>query len=137
MTPYVFADTGYWIAMFNPNDELHKKARAVTEQLGTLHIVTTEMVLVEFLNFVGGEGSHVRQLAATVVRNLSSHPTVEVCAQTSNQFRASVERYSDRLDQNWSVTDCASFLLMEERGIQQALAFDRNFEQAGFTALLR
>ena len=23
MTPTVFADTGYWIAMFNPNDELH------------------------------------------------------------------------------------------------------------------
>ena len=31
----------------------------------------------------------------------------------------------------------ASFLLMEGRGICEALTHDRNFEQAGFVALLR
>ena len=45
--------------------------------------------------------------------------------------------YADRLDQRWSVTDCSSFLIMEERGITDALAYDRDFEQAGFRALLR
>jgi predicted nucleic acid-binding protein len=29
----VFADTGYWIALLNPNDELHLKARSVTASL--------------------------------------------------------------------------------------------------------
>ena len=47
------------------------------------------------------------------------------------------ELYSFRQDQSWSLTDCASFLVMEERGITEALAHDRDFEQAGFTALLR
>ena len=50
---------------------------------------------------------------------------------------AAVERYSQRIDQRWSVTDCASFLIMEERGITDALAHDRDFVQAGFRALLR
>ena len=39
--------------------------------------------------------------------------------------------------QTWILTDCASFLVMEERNITEALAYDRDFEQAGFTALLR
>ena len=42
-----------------------------------------------------------------------------------------------RGDQRWSLTDCASFLVMEERNITAALAYDRDFEQPGFTALLR
>ena len=42
-----------------------------------------------------------------------------------------------RLDHSWSVVDCASFVVMRTRQIQEALAFDRHFEQAGFTALLR
>ena len=40
-------------------------------------------------------------------------------------------------DQRWSLTDCSSFLLMEQRGISEALAYDRDFEQAGFIPLLR
>ena len=48
-----------------------------------------------------------------------------------------MERYASRSDQSWSLTDCASFLVMEERNITDALAYDRDFEQAGFRALLR
>ena len=135
--PEVFADTGYWIAMFNPRDELHGKAKAVTRSLADTRIATTEMALVEFLNFASGAGREPRRLAASMVRAVSESPDVEVVAQTSSQFWAAVDRYASRLDQNWSVVDCASFLLMEERDIREALAFDHHFEQAGFTALLR
>ena len=45
--------------------------------------------------------------------------------------------YRQMLDKEWSLTDCASFALMKERGIAEALAHDRHFEQAGFVALLR
>lgn len=61
----VFADTGYWIALLDPQDTLHHNAV------------------------------------------------------------------------NLSITDCASFCIMQQQGIQEALAYDRHFEQAGFIALLR
>jgi uncharacterized protein len=48
-----------------------------------------------------------------------------------------IELHRGRLDKLWSLTDCVSFVVMEQRGIQQALAFDHHFEQAGFEALLR
>jgi len=40
-------------------------------------------------------------------------------------------------DKNWSIVDCSSFIIMRERKINAALTYDRDFEQAGFQALLR
>ncbi len=40
-----------------------------------------------------------------------------------------------RSDQRWSLTDYTSFLVMEECGITEPLAYDRDFERAGFVAL--
>ena len=95
------------------------------------------MVLVEFLNFMGRAGEHKRKLASLMVERLEVSPNVEIVPQTDAQFRAAVERYAARSDQRWSLTDCASFLVMEERDISEALAYDQDFEQAGFVALLR
>ena len=109
----------------------------VSESLGAILVVTTQLVLVEALNALAGMGEFRRLFAAQMVRTLEDDPGVEIVPQTDAQFRAAVERYATRPDQRWSLTDCASFLVMEERGISEALAYDRDFEQAGFTALLR
>ena len=72
-----------------------------------------------------------------VVRKIAANPNVEVVAQTSIQFREAFDLYASRPDKEWSLTDCASFNLMRERGVSEALAHDHHFEQAGFVALLR
>ncbi len=55
---------------------------------------------------------------------------------TSGAFRQAMERYRARGDKTWSLTDCTSFLIMEEKGIAEALSADDDFVQAGFRALL-
>ena len=95
------------------------------------------MVLVEATNHVSGQGTQLRSLVVDMVRELESRADVEIITQSDAQFDAAMERYANRADQRWSLTDCASFLVMEERGITEALAYDRDFEQAGFTAVLR
>ena len=135
--PEVFADTGYWIALLNERDNLHSRARELSARFAHATIVTTEMVLTEFLNHVSGGGSQIRHLAGETVLQWMADPNVEVVPQSSIQFEAALKRYLARLDQSWSAVDCASFIVMETRQIQEALAFDRHFEQAGFTALLR
>jgi len=37
----------------------------------------------------------------------------------------------------WQLTDCISFIVMEDKEITEALTGDHHFEQAGFTALLK
>jgi len=95
------------------------------------------MILTEFLNYFSKQGYYWRALASDLVYDLKDNSDTEVVEQTNSQFREALNRYTTRLDQRWSLTDCASFLVMEERGITEALAYDRDFEQAGFTALLR
>ena len=133
----VFADAGYWIALWNSRDSLHQMAIGVADGLGTTNILTTHMVLTEALDAMAGMGPFHRRMAVQMLHRLEADPHVEIIPQSDAQFRAAVERYAARSDQSWSLTDCASFLAMEERGITEALAYDRDFEQAGFVALLR
>ncbi|MXW23316.1 MAG: type II toxin-antitoxin system VapC family toxin [Chloroflexi bacterium] len=133
----VFADAGYWIALLNPRDRLHSAALVIAADPSLDLIVTTQMVLTEALNLVGSIGPDHRQRATDLASALAQSPGVAVVPQTPAQFEAALELYGSRIDQSWSLTDCASFLVMEERGITHALAFDRDFEQAGYTALLR
>ena len=132
----VFGDSGYFIASLNDRDPLHERAAAVTEGLGSFRLVTTQMVLTEVLNYMSDGGEYLRKLAVELVQGLENNSDVEIIPQTEIQFKAAVERYASRLDQRWSVVDCASFLVMEERNIREALANDRDFKQAGFVALL-
>ena len=133
----LFADSGYWIALWNPRDSLHEKALSIADSLGASDVVTTQMVLTEALDAMSGMGEFRRRFAVQMVQSLEDNPGVEIVPQTDSQFRAALQRYASRSDQRWSLTDCASFLVMEERDLTQALAYDRDFEQAGFVALLR
>jgi len=131
----VFADTGYWEAVLNPKDNLHAKARAISSSLGKSRILTTEMVLDELLAALSPLPA--RAFAILGVETIGANPNVEVVPQTSIQFREAFDLYKKMADKEWSLTDCASFEIMKARGISEALAHDRHFEQAGFVALLR
>ena len=133
----VFADAGYWIAALDEDDQLHHAARRIVSNLGQHRIITTEMTLVEALNHMSGLGEYKRRLAYNGVSSIRTNPNVEIVEQTGKQFEDALARYGARMDQRWGMTDCASFVLMESLGITEALAYDRDFEQAGFVALLR
>jgi uncharacterized protein len=45
--------------------------------------------------------------------------------------------YSERLDKEWSFTDCTSFIVMSRMGLADAFTSDHHFEQAGFNILLK
>lgn len=131
----IFADTGYWAAVLNPKDQLHERARRVSASLGKFRILTTEMVLDELLAALSKVP--LRPVAIRGIEAIRSNPNVEVVPQTSLQFESAFDRYRSVRDKEWSLTDCASFVLMRERGLTEALAHDQHFEQAGFVALLR
>jgi len=133
----LFADAGYWIALFNPRDQLHTKAITVSNSLQGRPIVTSQMALIEFLNHYAALGQPFRQHAVQIVRSLQDDADVEVVLQTEAQFAAALTLYTQRPDKEWGLTDCASFLIMQEQGITEALAHDDHFYQAGFIPLLR
>lgn len=136
MTRTVFADSQYWVAIVHRQDQWHPAAVAATRSLGSARIVTTEEVLVEFLNILSG-GNWLRRAAAEHVRRLRAMSGVEVVPQTPGSFASGFTLYEQRPDKSYSLVDCISFVVMRERGIIEALTHDHHFQQEGFTALLR
>jgi predicted nucleic acid-binding protein len=89
------------------------------------------------LNKFAGSHPDLGLAAALVVADLRSDSAVDVLPFTSVPFGEALELYRGMGDKRWSLTDCSSVLAMRRRGIDEALTFDRHFEQAGFRALLR
>jgi uncharacterized protein len=135
MTP-IFVDAGYWIALFSPSDELHARAKSLSRRLAGGSLVTSELVLVEVLDGFAPRGERSRRAAVEAVRAILADDRIEVATNTRNLFESSLALYADRLDKDWSLTDCASMVIMRERGIPEVLSADHHFRQAGFTTLL-
>jgi len=130
----IFVDTGYLLALLTPDDELFDRAQrwanAIHEPL-----ITTEYVLVELVNALSAPIDRPTVQAA-VVEIRSSH-NWELVHATPELFTEGLSLHGSRPDKHWSLTDCVSFTIMQQRGLRQALAFDHHFEQAGFECLLR
>lgn len=133
----LFADTGYWIAILNKDDDLHPKAILVSTSLGQAEIVTSQLVLAEFLNHFCEAGPVWRMMAQAVVGDILGANDVQLVPMTSELFGRTLQHYGKFQDKGWSFIDGSSILIMQDMGITEALTHDHHFEQAGFRALLR
>lgn len=133
----VFLDTGYIIALSDGNDRYHQKAKERAEQISQerVQVVTTQDVLVEIGNALAAVGR--RSFAVQYIRAIEHADPFEVVEASPELFQRGLELYEERQDKSWGLTDCISFVTMRDRNLQEALTPDRDFEQAGFTALLR
>ncbi len=134
MSAACFVDTFALLAMLNPSDARHQAAMAWFNA-SRRPLVVTEWVLTELAD--GLSAVRTRATAVTVERRLRADVRVTIVESTADLFRRGMELYAARPDQAWSLTDCISFVVMNDRGIAEALTGDHHFEQAGFIALLK
>ena len=62
---------------------------------------------------------------------------MEIVSPSLDLFEQGVELFAHRPDKQWSLTDCISFVVMQDRGLTEALTANHHFEQAGFVAMLK
>ena len=86
----VFADTSYWVALLFPRDHNHSTATDLAKQIASdrRRIVTSQMALVELLNFFAGYGTSWRTVAIDFVKRTLLDPNTLVIEQTDTQFQA-------------------------------------------------
>src|SRR4051812_7024979 len=126
----VFADTSFYLALFSPGDVHHEIAVRLAKQLRSA-VVVTQFVLIELGNSLSRTSS--RKLFVDLQPKLRANPNIKIVAATAELFERGCKRYADRPDKEWSLTDCISFVVMEEEGIIEALTADHHFEQMGFS----
>jgi uncharacterized protein len=132
----IFVDTSYWIARSNRRDQWHQSAKDLTSSLGNIHLLTTELVLVEYLNYFSEYGAEMREKIAMTVRKVLEKQNLQVVWQSQDLFESGLALYRIRLDKGYSLTDCVSMMVMRQAGIQEVVTHDRHFSQEGFTILL-
>ena len=101
--------------------------------LGT-PLFTTEFVLLEIANALSKV--RFRSKALSLIQIIRSNPAVEIVPVSAELLAAGFDLYQNRLDKDWGLTDCTSFVTMRDRGLHSALTSDEHFRQAGFRALL-
>jgi predicted nucleic acid-binding protein len=130
----LFADTFYFIALLSPSDAAYERTRLITAGQ-TPRLVTTAWVLLELANTLSKRGT--RAGFVNTFDAVRSNPMAVILGPEQRLYDKGVEPYRARADKDWSLTDCISFVVMDERNIRDALTGDHHFEQAGFRALLK
>jgi uncharacterized protein len=133
MTP-LFADTFYFLALVSPNDAAHRRATSFTLRLDG-GLVTHAWSVTELADALAN--SPGRAAFHAVFDSLRTDPCVTIVPPSAELFDAGLRLYLSRPDKHWSLTDCISFIVMQQRGLTDALTGDHHFEQAGFNALLK
>ena len=145
---HVFVDTFYWIARINPRDQWHKKAREINSTLKDAHLITSDAVLIELLNYFSNYGPEMRKRVALIARQIVEESRVkdsriEIFGSfiapwlpTPSAFEEGLDLFESRLDKGYSMTDCLSMSLMRRLDVTEVLTHDHHFTQEGFVTLL-
>jgi len=133
----VFLDSSYAIALAADSDQLHVRAAEIADEIQqhSRRLVTTRAVLLEIGSVLSKP--RYRTAAVELLASLESDPTVEIVPLTNELYAQAFNLFRERSDKAWSLTDCVSFVVMQARGLTEALTADEHFEQAGFRSLLR
>jgi uncharacterized protein len=135
MKSELFLDASYAIALTAPGDHHHQRAVEFSEQIEAerVRLTITRAVLLE----IGNSLARNRQIAVALLSALEGDPSVEIVALSESLYHRALTLFAQRRDKSWGLTDCVSFVVMQERGLTDALTTDKHFPQAGFRALLR
>jgi uncharacterized protein len=128
-----FVDAWLIIAALDPTDSHHRQARRIASRLAQADLVTHDGVFSEVMAFFSGGGARMRALAVDTLRNSRFRWTV--LPVDRELFDRAVDLYEERPDKQYSLIDCMSMLVMQDRGITHVLTNDHHFRQEGFTVL--
>jgi uncharacterized protein len=132
----LFLDTSYAIALASPPDQYHARAVALAQQVEAQQrgLLTTRAVMLEIGNALAR--SRYRTNAVRLLQAMEHDPAVEIVPLSEELYARAVRMYRERPDKEWGLTDCVSFVVMQERRLTEALTTDDHFRQAGFRPLL-
>lgn len=128
-----FADSVFWISLIAKRDQFHLRAQTWSKRIKG-RIITSRAVVLETANALSQPESRAAVIA--LLGRLETHPSVEIVPFSEDLWQRSWELYSARADKAWSLTDCASFIIMKDLGLSHALTADKHFLQAGYRAML-
>src|SRR3954452_15916197 len=107
----VFADTSFYLALLSADDEHHGRAVQLSVEVRR-PVVMTEFVLLETGNSLSSLNE--RQIFVDLLPHLRADAAVRIIPASSELLQSGYDLYARRPDKEWSLTDCTSFVVMEQ-----------------------
>lgn len=130
----LFLDAAYALARFNPRDQFHAVAVQLDPAVeASREVWTTDAVLLEIC--AGFSAPLERETAIILWDQFRSGASpYRLVGATPENLNHAMQLFRTRMDKSWSLTDCLSFVVMNQHGLTDALTADQHF--VGFRALM-
>lgn len=137
----VFVDTGGFVALLVPEDQMHTRASALFESAAQecWTLVTTNAVVVETYSVLLARAKDGRGAAISFLDAVAEDQTQGLAVERvrpDDELNA-ITLLRAHSDKTYSLCDALSFVVMERLGITEAIAFDRHFREYGRFTILR
>jgi uncharacterized protein len=110
----IFGDTYYFLAIGNERDQGHQRAVQYAASYKG-QILTTEWVLTEVADALASPAQRGQFL--TLFELIKDDSNWTVVAASHELLARGIAFFSQRSDKSWSLTDCISFMVMQEHGL--------------------
>jgi uncharacterized protein len=126
----LLADTSALLALAFRDDPNHAVAAAFARQNAQARFLLTELIFAEVVTRLRARTGPERAVAAG--RSLLESRRYEVLFVDADILAGALARMNRFADERLSLTDCASFELMDRLGLAAAFSFDRDFRDCGY-----
>ena len=110
----VFIDTSFVVALVNEKDQHHQRASELADLFDGYPLITTDAILLEVGNALA---RNFKEQASETIEDFLTSDEVEIVNLDATLFHSAFELYRAHQDKTWGMTDCISFVVMQERGI--------------------
>ena len=129
----LLADTSALLALVFEKDENHRAAAAFVQANPRARFVSSDLILAEVATRLRARSSAERAVA--IARDILRSRRYEVVFVDADLLDGALERMAGLADKRLSLTDCASFALMDNLGLDTAFTFDSDFRECGYAML--
>ncbi len=131
----VFVDTEGWYSLSWDEDSHHEACTRYYQQLvhEGVELLTSDYVLDETITRLRYDFSHVAAMAFwEQVEQAQRQGSLSIMQVNSRVWAAAINIFRRYEDQDFSFTDCTSFVFAEEEGVDEVFTLDRHFLTMGF-----
>lgn len=128
----IFLDTGALFALAAKTDQYHEKAYSHLQSLlkKQTHFFTSNFVIHETAMMIARRIS--KDAAIKFLNNAYNGESFDILYVDQNTEDEAIKKFKKYKDQDFSIADCASFVLMKGNKIERAFTFDKHFKTMKF-----
>jgi predicted nucleic acid-binding protein len=129
----IFVDSSFWVALRFARDARHGEARDLLSAHADSSLVTSNHVRGETWTFLRRRAGH--DAATHFLDALAGTRRLQLVFVAEQLEQSALEWLRRHDEREYSYVDATSFALMRSLQIREALAFDGDFQAAGFVEL--